>query len=177
MALELGNKYFGTTLSHIFIIWWWISNLGQEIRSSNNIFDYFHPMPLCCYKWMNYFDYNDLSKILSYHKTFSFFFWIGLIFSLTRCLMEFFELDLFSHSLAASWSFLTKKIWSFVFFWSRTSAFHTNTTQLGSDCHITGNQIIFSDEKCRIFHWLFSLLSFEFSVICLTLRFMKLVTP
>jgi len=61
--------------------------------SSNNIFDYFHPMPLCCYKWMNYFDYDDLSKILSYHKTFSFFF----------------ELDLFSHSLAASWSFLTKK--------------------------------------------------------------------
>lgn len=129
--------------------------------SSNNIFDYFHPMPLCCYKWMNYFDYNDLSKILSYHKTFSFFFWIGLIFSLTRCLMEF----------------LTKKSEVSFFCWSRTSAFHTNTTQLGSDCHITGNQIIFSDEKFTIFHWLFSLLSFEFSVICLTLKFMKLVTP
>lgn len=129
--------------------------------SSNNIFDYFDPMPLCCYKWMNYFDYNDLSKILSYHKTFSFFF-LNWTYFLT-------------HSLPHGVFWL--KNLKFRFFWSRTSAFHTNTTQLGSDCHITGNQIFFSDEKFTIFHWLFSLLSFEFSVICLTLKFMKLVTP
>jgi hypothetical protein len=71
-------------------------------------------------------------------------------FHITKLFHSFFELDLFSHSLAASWSFLTKK--SEVSFFSGPGPALSTLTQLGSDCHITGNQIIFADEKFTIFH-------------------------